>query len=300
MKTLVYHSGAVGDFIATMPALRLYRQRYPDSSLTLLGKKNISLLGQTCGIIDQWCDSDRAWCATFFSDTLSRSGRHFLQQFSSAILWTDSGAPLIEQCRLCGMEPIFQQPPFPSHRISIYEYHNSLFAWVRECDDSILNPIAVFPLHNEVTAESSLQPPKPIILHPGSGSVQKNWPSDRFLSLAQTLQNWGERVLWLQGPAEESFPYPAEAMLLSGKTLSEIARYLSDCRCFIGNDSGISHLASAVGCPTIILFGPSDPIIWAPPVPHVIVIASSNATMEAITVSDVIDTVRTVIPPKAQ
>jgi heptosyltransferase-3 len=51
--------------------------------------------------------------------------------------------------------------------------------------------------------------------------------------------------------------------------LPELARRLAGCGLFLGHDSGVSHLAAAVGTPCVLLFGPSDPAIWAPPGPHV-------------------------------
>ena len=113
---------------------------------------------------------------------------------------------------------------------------------------------------------------KAIILHPGSGSKKKVWPLERFLSLAKTLQDrFNSRIHIVLGPAEGSetervfegmAPHPL--IQVKGLSLLQLASVIEGCRLFIGNDSGVSHLASALGIPTIALFGPTDPKVWSP------------------------------------
>ena len=98
-----------------------------------------------------------------------------------------------------------------------------------------------------------------IILHPFSGSFNKNWPLDHFRDLARLLKN----VAWTCGPEEE-----LEGAVRSDD-LAELARWISGARLYIGNDSGITHLAAAVGTPVLALFGPTDPAVWCPAGEHV-------------------------------
>jgi ADP-heptose:LPS heptosyltransferase len=95
---------------------------------------------------------------------------------------------------------------------------------------------------------------------------------ERFLTLARILQDrFGSKVLILFGPAEglevervfERMD-PQVYIQVKGLSLLELASVMGGCRLFIGNDSGISHMASALGIPTIAIFGPSDPIVWSP------------------------------------
>jgi heptosyltransferase III len=81
-----------------------------------------------------------------------------------------------------------------------------------------------------------------IVIHPGSGSARKNWPF--FDELIGRL--------------------PQSRLLPQNLSLLELSRYLRDVATFIGNDSGITHLAAYCGCPTIALFGPTDPRMWGP------------------------------------
>ncbi len=94
-----------------------------------------------------------------------------------------------------------------------------------------------------------------IVIHPFSGSPRKNWPRKRFLELSQRAPL---PVEWLVGPQEE-FP---DAHRFTD--LVEAAEWIRGARLFIGNDSGISHLAAATGVCTLVLFGVTNPNIWAP------------------------------------
>jgi ADP-heptose:LPS heptosyltransferase len=94
-------------------------------------------------------------------------------------------------------------------------------------------------------------------LHPFSGSPKKNWPIDRFKALETALQP-ALRVEWCAGPEEEL--HGAHRF----QQLAEVASWLARAAVYIGNDSGISHLAAACGVPVIAMFGPTDPRIWSP------------------------------------
>lgn len=122
------------------------------------------------------------------------------------------------------------------------------------------------------------------ILHPGSGSADKCWPLPGFVELAGALQDVGWRALFLLGPvelerlnAEEMAHLRAVAPILSGKSLPATAALIAATQLFVGNDSGMSHLAAALGIRTIAVFGPTDPVIWRPLGEHVSVIQGPAA-----------------------
>lgn len=98
-----------------------------------------------------------------------------------------------------------------------------------------------------------------VILHPFSGSAKKNWPLASFRELARLLGD----VAWTCGP-EEELP---EAVRFAD--LGQLAAWIAGAPLYIGNDSGITHLAAAVGTPALALFGPTDPAIWCPAGEHV-------------------------------
>jgi len=92
-------------------------------------------------------------------------------------------------------------------------------------------------------------------IHPFSGSSHKNWALERYRELALRLEI---PVRWCAGP-EESLD---DAVRVDD--LWELARWLASARVYIGNDSGITHLAAAVGTPVVAIFGPTDPLVWGP------------------------------------
>jgi hypothetical protein len=115
------------------------------------------------------------------------------------------------------------------------------------------------------------------IIHPFSGSPRKNWPLDRFRELAHRLKM---PVSWSAGP-QENLP---DAKRFDD--VSDLARWLAGACLYIGNDSGISHLAAAVGTPTVAVFGPTDPSVWAPRGDHVRVVAGD---LESVSVDQVLE-----------
>ncbi len=121
---------------------------------------------------------------------------------------------------------------------------------------------------------------------PGSGQPRKNWPLAHFYEVSRALGwEYGLKVVWLAGPGEEALLPYLEALaqaqgqlLLANRPLARVARVLSRCRLYIGNDSGLTHLAAAVGKPDVLaLFGPTDPRVWAPLGPRVQTLAGPCA-----------------------
>jgi heptosyltransferase-3 len=104
------------------------------------------------------------------------------------------------------------------------------------------------------------------VIHPFSGSGRKNWPLDRFRLLAARLKRTMD-VKWCSG--EDDPPLPGAVRF---DDLYELASWLAKARLFIGNDSGISHLAAAVGTPVVAIFSVTDPAVWAPRGNHVRVV----------------------------
>jgi heptosyltransferase-3 len=102
------------------------------------------------------------------------------------------------------------------------------------------------------------------VLHPFSGSARKNWPLERFEQLAAALEK-DMPVEWAARPGWVRFD-----------DLGELAHWLAGARVFVGNDSGITHLAAAAGAPTVALFGPTDAAVWAPRGRRVRVVAAPN------------------------
>jgi heptosyltransferase-2 len=116
-------------------------------------------------------------------------------------------------------------------------------------------------------------------IHPGSGGKAKRWPVERFAEVARALPC---PTLWLLGPAEEEDAATRAigeqvGVVADRLPLPSLAGLLALCRAYVGNDSGATHLAAAVGAPTLALFGPTDPAVWAPRGERVTVLGGPQA-----------------------
>jgi ADP-heptose:LPS heptosyltransferase len=109
-----------------------------------------------------------------------------------------------------------------------------------------------------------------VYLHPGVGAPWKRWPAARFAALAERLVDRGYPVALVEGPADEEAVRAMQSLtahplpVLRETPLPALAETIAHARLYIGNDSGVTHLAAAAGVPTVALFGPTDPTSWAP------------------------------------
>lgn len=135
-----------------------------------------------------------------------------------------------------------------------------------------------------------------LAIHPGSGSPRKNWAVDRFAALALALApecSW----LLIEGPADRE---PASALrnaapgAITARELPPrvLGALLARAGLFVGNDSGVAHLAAAFGAPTLALYGPTDPEVWGPVGPRVKTLRAKDARLESLAVERVLDAAR--------
>lgn len=118
---------------------------------------------------------------------------------------------------------------------------------------------------------------RPVALHPGSGGRRKQWPAAGFAWLANEL---GAPVVLLEGPADAEacrqvaaeMPSPLPLVRAAGLRVAQVAALLEACELYVGNDSGVSHLAAALGVPTVVVVGPTDLAVWAPLGPRVVAV----------------------------
>lgn len=104
----------------------------------------------------------------------------------------------------------------------------------------------------------------PLVIHPGAGSPAKRWAAEKFRALAHAL---GRRTAVVRGPADPPVE-DSDGDVWDGLPLAELAGRLKGSGLFVGNDSGITHLAAAVGVPTLAIHVATDPGIWGVRGPH--------------------------------
>lgn len=102
------------------------------------------------------------------------------------------------------------------------------------------------------------------VIHPYASLPEKTWPAQRFVAVAQEMrEQMGLEPLFLAGPGEDPAPF-AEFRVWRNAPIEELKNLMSGASLFIGNDSGPAHVAAAFGVPVVVLFGPSNPVTWAP------------------------------------
>jgi ADP-heptose:LPS heptosyltransferase len=134
-------------------------------------------------------------------------------------------------------------------------------------------------------------PDRFLAVHPGSGSAAKNWPVERFAALVEAMAR-GETWLLVEGPADAASV--AALRVLPGAVLARdrppraLGALLGRAGLYVGNDSGVTHLAAAWGAPTLGLFGPTDPAVWGPVGERATSVASRNRRMDGLELAEVI------------
>lgn len=265
-KILVLRGGALGDFLVTLPALGLLRRRWPAARIELVGHARAAKLGLLDGCIDAVHSQHEArWAALYGGNPLPADLAVWLETFDLVLnYWPDPAQELARRFPLRAGQTFLAASAQPTVAPAARHF----------CD-------ALRPLNLTTTDyHSTLRFPRPstfdlrpdcIAIHPGSGSPRKNWPLERWMEITAKLDR---PVLLVLGEAERDWADnrrgPQKRIeLAENLPLPELAARLADCRLFLGHDSGVSHLAAAVGTPCMLLFGPTDPAMWAPPGPHV-------------------------------
>lgn len=286
-KILVLRGGALGDFIVTLPILARLREAWPGAEITLVGNATAAALGRDAGLIDH-VESQHAarWAALYGAAPLPEDFAHALAAFDLVLnYWPD---PDGELCRR-----------FPRHRGQQFR-STAAMPEIAPAAAHYVTPLCSFgvqpgPLWHSLGTPAS--DARTIAIHPGSGSRAKNWPLSRWTELCVWLtQELRAELLVVTGEADETAAralknFGAHAHALP---LAQLVERFRHCRLFLGHDSGISHLAAACTVPSILLFGPTDPAVWAPPAPHVTVIQSGGA-LDSISLAPVQQAVRTAL-----
>jgi heptosyltransferase-3 len=274
MSALVYHSGALGDFLTVLPAVGAWRHAHPKEKVILLGKPAYGVIAFHSGYIDEVRDVGSASNAWLFSSeaALPANAREIYSHVNTAVLFAAPDSPVALRLSAAGVREFYSQAPFPDRRISASLYHLSLFPRVTHLLDHFGPIIRANPDFRQGALELLEGIDDYIAIHPGSGSEVKNWPFENFAALSQECQRRGIAIVWIYGEAESDLPVVPGALVVRNAPLPILVHLLKMSRAYIGNDSGISHLAAGAGCRSTVLFGPSDDAVWKPQGSHVTVV----------------------------
>lgn len=281
-RVLVIRGGAIGDFILTLPAIRLLRETISGCHLEVLGYPAIAELARTAGLADSIRSLEHRTMAPLFAKTapIDEALAEHLRSFNLVVsfLYDPDGLFRASMERV-GVKTLIECSP----RVQPEGPHAS-----RQLAKG-LEKLAMFledeHLHRAHFPHHPADHPR-IAIHVGSGSEKKNWPLAHWQQVADSFAD--SEVIFITGEAEaERGIHPTGPNLWHSLLLPELATRLGTCTAFLGHDSGISHLAAACGVPSLLLFGPTNPAIWAPPQPWVRVLRDPTQDLAALTIEEV-------------
>jgi len=276
-RILVIRGGAIRDFILTLPAIKALRDARPQAHMEILGYKHIAVLAENRFYARAVRSIEYGPLARFFAcnSELPAELADYFASFDLIVSYLYDPDQIFEtNLRRCGVENLIYGPA----RIVENTSHvaRQLAQPIEQLGINVVDlSERIFPSKEDrqFAREFLASMPRPIIaIHPGSGSHEKNWPLDKWIGLFSRANGFAEleHLLVILGEAEQAQTDQLQrewenrgVRFAKNLPLPRLAAVLEHAM-FIGHDSGISHLAAAVGSNCILLFGPTNPDVWAP------------------------------------
>jgi heptosyltransferase-3 len=308
-RILVIRGGAIGDFVLTLPTLNALREAYPHAHIEILGYKHIAVLAENRFYAQAIRSIEYGALASFFAKN-AKLPAELASQFASfdliiSYLYDPDGI-FENNLRRCGVENLIHGPA------KVDDREHAARQLARPLEElglraSDFAPRIYHSTENRKFAEDFLHGmPRPILaIHPGSGSEMKNWPIENWIEFGSRIGAFqgatgedaclGKRpfLLIVSGEADETQRARLESewkdrdvRFAKNLTLPQLAAVLEN-SIFVGHDSGISHLAAAAGAKCILLFGPTDPDVWAPMDENVEVIQAASGKLSDLGIIEV-------------
>lgn len=296
MSSLVMiHTGGLGDFLQTLPVLAAIRETRPAARVTVIGHTSRACLAVAGGLADSVTEFETSGLHRLFQTETAKKDLPAVLHEADVILsflghetFTRNLARLAPATVVTGRSfPAPGDTALPAAQFVYDQVAGQLGLPDREAVPCL-----------RLTAEWRESGPAvasgvrdTVAIHPGSGDRTKNWPFGCYQDLSRRLAADGLDTIWLLGPAEverTTFDLPEGDRSLRCADLRKVAAVLTKVRCYVGNDSGVTHLAAALGTPTVALFGPSDPAVWAPRGSHVRVVTGPGGNIQRIRLEDIV------------
>jgi heptosyltransferase-3 len=276
-RILVIRGGAIGDFILTLPALRALREGFPYAHLEILGYKHIAVLAENPFYAQDIRSIEYGALASFFAENskLPPELANYFPSFDLIISYLYDPDGIFENnLRRCGAENLIRGPAKVDNR------EHAARQLARPLEElglraSDFAPRIYHSTQSRKFAEDFLRGmSRPILaIHPGSGSETKNWPIENWIKFGNDMlgsDDFCGSLVIVSGEADEERSRELQTIWRNDRVqfarnlpLPVLAAVLED-SIFVGHDSGISHLAAAAGAKCTLLFGPTDPDVWAP------------------------------------
>ena len=256
-RVVIIFPGALGDFLLALPALRWLRAQHLDARVVLVVSEPLRSLARLTGVADAIASLDAAEAAGLFGgDALPEwlTGRPIVYSWLGAADDDVRG----RMSAAAAHARFFRVERGQSGLHAAVAYARAVG---RASSPSALAAAAriVLPPASGVATSSA-----ELVVHAGAGTPAKRWDPAGFVQVAHWWRQMGGSVVEIAGPAEAG-----AAALLGGATardldLCELSGVLARGTLYLGNDSGVSHLAGAVGAAGVVVFGPTDARRWRP------------------------------------
>jgi len=272
MKLLVLHQGAIGDFILAIPAIWTAYLALKPEELHLAGHPSSTEVLKGVFWVKKIWDVNLYPFSTLWFEPVKDLDFQMALVFSKASEWQNA-------LKSSGVKEIWMLPPFPEERIPLFHHHlKNLKSYGIYLKTGYMG---LFFKEEEKEEALRFLEKKGIkrpffVVHPGAGSPKKIWPPERMAHLSNWLYDrFGYFPLVIKGPADQkacdeflkyiNVPY----LLIENPPLRKLGALLKFASFFLGNDSGIAHLAAFSACQTFVLFGSTDPVVFMPYGPYV-------------------------------
>ena len=274
----------LGDVVLSTPVLPLLRKRFPEAKMTFLVNPGTEVVLQGNPNLDEvWVLPRKPWWQQFRFIKRMRDAKFDIvidltDGDRSAFLAWVTGAPVrLGYNRDRRWRGKFYSQVLPSAYGSMHmvEYHQQALAFLG-INESVGEPEVyicseVGQQDDEVLGDFSAKDQPLVLLHPTARYVFKAWPLEHFAAVADWLSEQGIRIALIGSQREILIGQQImnltkhKPVNMMGKTrLSQLAALMRQSHLFIGNDGGPMHIAAAVGCPVLGLFGPTNPAVWGP------------------------------------
>jgi heptosyltransferase-3 len=267
-KILVIHQGALGDLVLNFPALVSLKQE-KKASVALLCSSDPGKIAHELNVVDVHFSLESARFCSLFYEEMTPVVKEFISDYDTiiSISFSDAIESHLRQNHGGKVHKISPRPPVEE------ETHVALHMMRQMQAKGLLDEcgLRIADCGLRKSKIRGLREKNLIIMHPGAGSPRKRWPVENFIQVATIIRgmNLGE-VVFVLGPAESDLAPFIKARQKGGFRvyeacdLSHVMVLMQQARCFVGNDSGVTHLAAFTGTPTVAIFGPSSPKRWAP------------------------------------
>ncbi len=271
----------------TLPAIGLLRENFPAAHLEILGYRHIVALAEKRFYADAVRSIEYAALASFFSRgaELPTDLVQYFGSFDQVVSYLyDPDEIFAENLKCAGVRNLLcGSPKISGNEHAAHQLARPLERLALFLDDPAAK---LYPTEKDRAAAAEMFAAPYIALHAGSGGERKNWPSDNWRRLVRHFA--GERLLVISGEADREHVAPADEIARAENLpLPLLAAVLERAALFIGHDSGVSHIAAAVGAPCVLMFGPTDPRVWAPANTGVRVVQVRDGNMATISVDEV-------------